>query len=86
MEYYKGKFLIVGGLPTGVDENYLYEYDESFKFRTRHVLGGGYTLMGIQTLRMLTARGGSVVTVSRRCFCVRTRSSNSPANGNSMLP
>jgi hypothetical protein len=44
-----GKFIVVGGLPAGVKENYLYEYDEQFAFRQRHVLAGGYTLMGIQT-------------------------------------
>lgn len=44
-----GRFLVVGGLPPGADENYLYEYDESFRFLKRHVLASGYTLMGIQT-------------------------------------
>ncbi|MDI9373171.1 MAG: hypothetical protein QM840_09185, partial [Verrucomicrobiota bacterium] len=29
---------------------YLYEYDEKFAFRKRHVLASGYTLMGIQTV------------------------------------
>ncbi|MDZ4404411.1 hypothetical protein [Prosthecobacter sp.] len=50
MAYHDGKFIIVGGLPPGVNENYLYEYDEAFKFRARHVLASGYTLMGIQTV------------------------------------
>jgi len=49
MAYHDGKFIVIGGLPPGVNENYLYEYDESFQFRTRHVLASGYTLMGIQT-------------------------------------
>lgn len=49
MAYHDGKFIIVGGLPPGVNENYLYEYDEAFKFQKRHVLASGYTLMGIQT-------------------------------------
>ena len=44
-----GRFLVAGGLPVGVKENYLYEYDEQFRFRRRHVLESGYTLMGIQT-------------------------------------
>lgn len=44
-----GRFIVVGGLPPGVNHNYLYEYDEQFKFRRRHVLASGYTLMGIQT-------------------------------------
>ena len=47
--YRDGRFIVVGGLPKGVDRNYLYEYDERFKFRKRHVLDSGYTLMGIQT-------------------------------------
>ena len=49
MAHHDGKFIIVGGLPPGVNENYLYEYDESFKFQKRHILASGYTLMGIQT-------------------------------------
>ena len=44
-----GKFLVVGGLPPGVPENYLYEYDASFKFLERHVLASGHTDKGIQT-------------------------------------
>ena len=44
-----GRFIVVGGLPPGVNENYLYEYDEELRFRKRHVLASGYTLMGIQT-------------------------------------
>lgn len=44
-----GKFLVVGGLPKGINENYLYEYDESFKFIKKHILKSGYTSLGIQT-------------------------------------
>lgn len=44
-----GRFLVVGGLPPGVDHNLVYEYDAQFKFVKRHELAGGYTLMGIQT-------------------------------------
>jgi len=47
--YHDGRFIVVGGLPAGVKENYLYEYDEKFAFQQRHVLASGYTLMGIQT-------------------------------------
>jgi len=50
MAFHDGKFILVGGLPPGVDENYAYEYDESFRFRKRHVIASGYTLMGIQTV------------------------------------
>jgi hypothetical protein len=47
--YRDGKFLVVGGLPAGAKANYAYEYDGRFQFVRRHALGGGYTLMGIQT-------------------------------------
>jgi hypothetical protein len=43
------KFLVVGGLPEGVQENYAYEYDLQFKLVKKHVLNSGQTLMGIQT-------------------------------------
>jgi len=46
---HQGKFIVVGGLPKGINENYLYEYDGNFKFVKKHVLKSGYTLMGIQT-------------------------------------
>ena len=48
--YRDGKFIVVGGLPPNVEENYLYEYDAQFKFQRRHVLASGYTKMGIQTV------------------------------------
>lgn len=44
-----GRFFVVGGLPDGVEQNYVYEYDGSFKFIRRHVVKSGHTLMGIQT-------------------------------------
>ncbi|WP_406698160.1 glycerophosphodiester phosphodiesterase family protein [Singulisphaera sp. Ch08] len=47
--FHDGKFFVVGGLPEGIKENYVFEYDPSFTFRKRHVLDSGYTLMGIQT-------------------------------------
>jgi hypothetical protein len=50
MAYHDGKFILVGGLPPGVNENYAYEYDASFQFVKRHVIASGYTLMGIQTV------------------------------------
>lgn len=43
-------FFVVGGLPKGYEENYIYEYDETFRFEGRHVLNSGYTLLGIQTI------------------------------------
>jgi hypothetical protein len=47
--WHDGKFLVVGGLPPGSEENYAYEYDEQFKFVKRHTIPSGNTLMGIQT-------------------------------------
>lgn len=47
--FHQGRFIVVGGLPPGVPENYLYEYDPAFRFIRKHVLKSGYTLMGIQT-------------------------------------
>ncbi len=51
-----GNFFVVGGLPKGYDENYVYEYDETFRFRGRHVLNSGYTLLGIQTITWAKGR------------------------------
>ncbi len=45
---HNGKFIVVGGLPEGVEENYLYEYNASFEFQKRHVLPSGWTRLGIQ--------------------------------------
>ena len=47
--HHQGKFIVVGGLPEGITENYLYEYDDSFRFQKRHVLKSGWTRLGIQT-------------------------------------
>ena len=44
-----GHFFVVGGLPKGYDENYVYEYDADCTFIARHVLDSGYTYLGIQT-------------------------------------
>ena len=46
---YNGNFFVVGGLPQGFSENYIYEYDDSFKFIKRHIIPSGYTYKGIQT-------------------------------------
>lgn len=46
--FHAGKFLVVGGLPDGVQENYLYEYDKNLKFQKRHVIDSGWTRLGIQ--------------------------------------
>jgi hypothetical protein len=44
-----GHFFVVGGLPEGIEENYVYEYDGKFKFVKKHLIESGNTLMGIQT-------------------------------------
>ncbi len=49
MAHHDGRFFVVGGLPKGVEENYVYEYDRKFKHLKTHVLKSGYTLLGIQT-------------------------------------
>lgn len=46
---YRGNFFVVGGLPKGATENYIYEYNKDFKFIKRHVIASGYTYKGIQT-------------------------------------
>ncbi len=47
--YHNKKFIVVGGLPDGVQENYAYEYDMDFKFIKKHVIKSGHTQLGIQT-------------------------------------
>lgn len=44
-----GHFFVVGGLPEEVNENYVFEYDNDFKFLKRHVIPSGHTHLGIQT-------------------------------------
>lgn len=47
---YQGEhFFVVGGLPDAVEENYVYEYDESFSFIKKHSIRSGHTHLGIQT-------------------------------------
>jgi hypothetical protein len=43
------RFYVVGGLPDGVQENYVYEYDREFRFVKKHMIKSGHTKMGIQT-------------------------------------
>jgi hypothetical protein len=43
------RFFVVGGLPDGVEENYIYEYDAEFKFARKHVIKSGWTRLGIQS-------------------------------------
>ena len=44
-----GRFFVIGGLPPGVEENYVYEHDGDFRYLRTHVLPSGYTNLGIQT-------------------------------------
>lgn len=44
-----GHFFVVGGLPEGIEENYVYEYDADFTFVKKHVVKSGHTHLGIQT-------------------------------------
>ncbi|MEZ5944940.1 MAG: hypothetical protein R3C18_26445 [Planctomycetaceae bacterium] len=45
-----GHFFVVGGLPDGIEENYVYEYDGEFKFVKKNVIKSGHTHLGIQTV------------------------------------
>ena len=49
MEYHDGHFYIIGGLPKGYEENYVFEYDQKFNFIKKHIIKSGYTRLGIQT-------------------------------------
>ena len=42
-------FFVVGGLPDGVEENYVYEYDGEYAFVKKSVIKSGHTFLGIQT-------------------------------------
>ena len=43
-----GRFIVVGGLPNDINENYLYEYDSECRFVKQHALASGHTHLGIQ--------------------------------------
>ena len=51
-----GRFFVVGGLPMGIEENYVYEYDPGFRFIKKHVVKSGHTLLGIQTATFALGR------------------------------
>ncbi|MBU1376462.1 MAG: hypothetical protein KKE02_06340 [Alphaproteobacteria bacterium] len=44
-----GRFIVVGGLPDGMGENDVYDYDKDFRSGRRIVLKTGQTYKGIQT-------------------------------------
>ena len=43
------RLFVVGGLPDGVQENYVYEYDMQLEFVRKHIIASGWTSLGIQT-------------------------------------
>lgn len=49
MDYQDGHFFIIGGLPTEIEENYVFEYDGDFNHVQTHVIPSGHTHLGIQT-------------------------------------
>ncbi|MGC9319184.1 MAG: hypothetical protein ACP5KN_14220 [Armatimonadota bacterium] len=49
MDHHKGHFFIIGGLPEGYEENYVYEYTADFEHVQTHTIPSGYTNLGIQT-------------------------------------
>lgn len=51
-----GRFFVVGGLPDGVEDNYVYEYDANFKFQKKHVIKSCHTHLGIQTATFARGR------------------------------
>jgi len=50
MAYHDGVFIVIGGLPDEIQENYAYAYTPDFKFIERHVIKSGHTRWGVQTL------------------------------------
>ena len=38
---------MVGGLPEGIQENYVYEYDKEFNFKKQHTVKSGWPTLGI---------------------------------------
>ena len=50
------KLIVVGGLPGGVQQNYLYEFDFYIQFHRKYVIESRWTLMGIQTAAFAEGR------------------------------
>lgn len=51
-----GHFFVVGGLPEGIVENSVYEYDDQFRFVRKHTIASGHTHLGIQTATFAEVR------------------------------
>jgi hypothetical protein len=49
ISFHDGKFIVAGGLASGITENYLYEYSKDFSFLKGYTIPSGFILMGIQT-------------------------------------
>ncbi len=49
LDAHDGHFYVIGGLPRGYEENYVWEYTGDFEYVTTHVIPSGYTTLGIQT-------------------------------------
>jgi hypothetical protein len=54
--YHDRRFIVVGGLPEGIEENYVFEYDADFKFVKKHAIASGHTKLGIQTAEFAEGR------------------------------
>ena len=50
IEYYDGRFYIVGGADPKAEENFIYVYDKDFKYLGTHTLPSGHTELGVQTI------------------------------------
>jgi len=57
-----GHYFIIGGLPEGYTENYVYEYDGDFTFIKRYVIPSGYTRLAFRPPVITMAISGSAVT------------------------
>ncbi|QDT54452.1 hypothetical protein Pan44_24850 [Caulifigura coniformis] len=56
VEFKDGRFFVVGGLPADLQENYVYEYDATFRFLKKHTIPSGQTHLGIQTVAFANGR------------------------------
>ncbi len=50
IEYYDGRFYIVGGADPKAEENFIYVYDKDFKYVATHTIPSGHTELGVQTI------------------------------------
>lgn len=50
IQHHNGRFFIIGGLPQDHVQNWVHEYDAQLHYLRTHLLPGGYTNLGIQTI------------------------------------